>query len=1100
MSSFTVQACAVRGALCQSRGRTKNTTNACIPRRAVPVSTKRVNLQTALTSVCPRPVTCKPIAFARTPVASRRAFVCTSSVAVGLGEELWVEDFNINDAGTMKAVVYERSDSYLVELNMTGFPASTRLHWSVNDWNLPDSAAWPAGTEQVDEKAVQTPFTQNPMQIVFPKEGAPSKMVFVLKVVEPKEEWYNNGNCFIVNVKAPDVSDIFTKALDAEANWSTYTLMARYQLAMELMGQAEKVAGGDAMGFIYTWLRMSSLKLLDWYRNGNYQSKDMGWCQKSIAEMLHGIQRGNEDGLNRHFAHQTLGGMSRGGGDSEAIRLEILNILRKNGIREGHRPGIECQFLEGWHQKLHSNTTVEDIAICEAYIHFQCCGDPGQFWWHLFEYGGITREMMANMKCGWRSDGIKADPVHIPHIVDDMKHYLWILKTVHAGSDLQTMVVMSQGNLDEATVANLWEIVNNRDEWWVAGKTVETREMMAHAVQEGIGGRDVAILDCQLEKFARLAIERSDFSAMSGEELVEVCELIMRNGVITAYSEEIGLALGGWRKMRGTDMWGGDAAAATATVERTGLALASFMDKLYAHVQPHAEAIGKAANVDEKYILNFGEEAVRGHPLFILSMALQYLTPMLRSAAGMSPWQVVSASDAVTGTVMVADLASVQGQTFDSPVILVSGPLGGLEDIPAGIVGLVVEGNMDVLSHVAIRARNQKVLCVSCAEGDKLGPLRTLDGQAMTVGVDSEGKVSSAPATAEALAAAGGAGAAAVAGAPVELRARAEASVWAAVDTTFTDDLVGGKGLHLSELKTLLPETLAVPASVALPFGAFERCCADPANLESGYTIDLLKDEALAEEGIEAVRVLLEAIQAVVTELVPPEGLQVEVEAAAAAAGLGELDFGEVWTAVTKVWASQWGERAWLSRRAMGLSEGQLRMSVLLQKVVPAKYAFVLHTANPLSGNTEEMLGEVVVGLGETLVSGTPGRALTFTCAKDGSNVKIVSKPSKHTALYPPSTGSLIARSDSNAEDLEGFAGAGLYDSVLIGEEAHESVVDYCEEPLLWDQAFVADTVAKLAAAGAAVEAALGGVPQDVEGAVDAEGKVHIVQARPEIL
>ena len=28
-------------------------------------------------------------------------------------------------------------------------------------------------------------------------------------------------------------------------------------------------------------------------------------------------------------------------------------------------------------------------------------------------------------------------------------------------------------------------------------------------------------------------------------------------------------------------------------------------------------------------------------------------------------------------------------------------------------------------------------------------------------------------------------------------------------------------------------------------------------------------------------------------------------------------------------------------------------------QVVPAKYAFVLHTANPLTGNTDEMLGEV---------------------------------------------------------------------------------------------------------------------------------------------
>jgi hypothetical protein len=35
--------------------------------------------------------------------------------------------------------------------------------------------------------------------------------------------------------------------------------------------------------------------------------------------------------------------------------------------------------------------------------------------------------------------------------------------------------------------------------------------------------------------------------------------------------------------------------------------------------------------------------------------------------------------------------------------------VGGLEDIPMGVVAVVVDGGMDVLSHVAIRARNQKV-------------------------------------------------------------------------------------------------------------------------------------------------------------------------------------------------------------------------------------------------------------------------------------------------------------------------------------------------------------------------------------------------------
>ena len=101
-----------------------------------------------------------------------------------------------------------------------------------------------------------------------------------------------------------------------------------------------------------------------------------------------------------------------------------------------------------------------------------------------------------------------------------------------------------------------------------------------------------------------------------------MCELILRNGVITAYSEEMSLALSGWRKMQSTDMWGADASAATATVERTGLALASFMDKLYTRIQPHAEKIGKAAKVDDKYLLNFGEEV--SHPL---SAATELLRP-----------------------------------------------------------------------------------------------------------------------------------------------------------------------------------------------------------------------------------------------------------------------------------------------------------------------------------------------------------------------------------------------------------------------------------------------------------------------------------------
>ena len=140
------------------------------------------------------------------------------------------------------------------------------------------------------------------------------------------------------------------------------------------------------------------------------------------------------DAESRLFARLSLAGLPRGGGDGDAIRMGILNIMRENGIREGHRPvrfpavqlpalllchaawvlpciedeqqtlaavgasqlqslidqgcagawaaamlcaachtllwlqGIECHFLEQWHQKLHTNTTPEDITICEAYL------------------------------------------------------------------------------------------------------------------------------------------------------------------------------------------------------------------------------------------------------------------------------------------------------------------------------------------------------------------------------------------------------------------------------------------------------------------------------------------------------------------------------------------------------------------------------------------------------------------------------------------------------------------------------------------------------------------------------------------------------------
>ena len=65
--------------------------------------------------------------------------------------------------------------------------------------------------------------------------------------------------------------------------------------------------------------------------------------------------------------------------------------MRANGIREGHRPGIEEHFLEEWHQKLHTNTTPDDIAICEAYLAFLHSNSHDDYWRVLWDKGRLTK-------------------------------------------------------------------------------------------------------------------------------------------------------------------------------------------------------------------------------------------------------------------------------------------------------------------------------------------------------------------------------------------------------------------------------------------------------------------------------------------------------------------------------------------------------------------------------------------------------------------------------------------------------------------------------------------------------------------------------------
>ncbi|OSX68815.1 hypothetical protein BU14_2213s0002, partial [Porphyra umbilicalis] len=356
---------------------------------------------------------------------------------------------------------------------------------------------------------------------------------------------------------------------------------------------------------------------------------------------------------------------------------------------------------------------------------------------------------------------------------------------------------------------------------------------------------------------------------------------------------------------------------------------------------------------------------------------------------------------------------------------------------------------------------------------------------------------------------------------PPAVAAARSAAPWALAPPAFTPALVGGKSLHLTALGERLPAGVGTPPSRAIPAGALSKVLAHGANAGAAAAYAAGLDRLDAAGGDAAAAVAAAApLAPILNGLACPPALRGALRGVLADLGAdgaaADARAPAAWAAVKRVWASVWGARAVLSRAKARIPHRAVAMAVLCQAVIDAEYAFVAHTTHPVSGDPAVAYVEVVVGLGEALVGNAPGSALGFTFRKvpdagggdgggdggggvggggDGggggggggsddddngaSRVTVVTYPSKLVAI---TGGEYLFRSDSNAEDLDGFAGAGLYDSIPLVPTV-EVPVDYGAERLVTDDAFREALCGRLGRLCVAVEAALGG-PQDVEGCV----------------
>ena len=295
---------------------------------------------------------------------------------------------------------------------------------------------------------------------------------------------------------------------------------------------------------------------------------------------------------------------------------------------------------------------------------------------------------------------------------------------------------------------------------------------------------------------------------------------------------------------------------------------------------------------------------------------------------------------------------------------------------------------------------------------------------------------------------------------------------WAVSSDEFADGVVGAKSKNLAALRRKagkdgerFPPWIKLPPSATLPFGTFEAVLDDAANAEQRRTV--AASNAALEAGARGAAAVaaLEAASAAAMSLTIPDPLKSALADKLKEAGVpvpsNDSEWDLAFSAMRSVWASQFNELALVSMRRVGLPRDALRMAVLVQKVVPASYAFVIHTRNPATGDDGEVFCELVAGLGEAIVSGAvPGSALAFAARKEKleeavdlatgkvknsdssseSVARVLSYPSKGAGFFVPE--SLIFRSDSNGEDLPGYAGAGLYSSVSSAETVLKTVRD----------------------------------------------------------
>ncbi|KAG9440142.1 hypothetical protein H6P81_020307 [Aristolochia fimbriata] len=305
----------------------------------------------------------------------------------------------------------------LVATSMSG---AQILHWGVSrqspgEWLVPPSEILPERSKLVDG-ACQTYF----------KELSTGGGFF--KFVDINLQERSKGNQ--MQTLTWMVNEISEKEKDAERSF-----MHRYNIASELLGRC-RYEGELGLVAILVWFRFMACRQLKWYKNYNVQPREISAAQDKLADLLAKIY--SEQPSNREYIRLIRSCVGRGGqGDGgQRIRDEILLIQRNNDCKGG--------MMEEWHQKLHTNSSPDDVIVCQALLDYVRSDFKLEDYWKTLNSNSLTKRTLASYDRPIISEPQFGRDIK-EGLIRDLTSYLRTLKAVHSGADLESAITACLG-------------------------------------------------------------------------------------------------------------------------------------------------------------------------------------------------------------------------------------------------------------------------------------------------------------------------------------------------------------------------------------------------------------------------------------------------------------------------------------------------------------------------------------------------------------------------------------------------------------------------------------------------------------------------------